>query len=88
LINKKQALNEIHGKYKPGERNIFLINTDTVIPCISIDGVDLFFSDRFQPYFSHLEKVSIQHEIGVELSKKEKKDINSNSPKLKRITIL
>lgn len=88
LINKQQALNKIHAKVKSDGENIFLINTDTVIPCITIDGVDLFFSDRFQPYFSHREKVSIQHEIGVELSKKEKKDINSNSPKLKRITTL
>lgn len=88
LINKQQALNEIHGKYKPGERNMFLINTNIVMPCISIDSVDLFFSDKLQPYFSHCEKVSIQHEIGVELSKKEKKDINSNSPKLKRITTI
>jgi len=73
LINKKQALNEIRTKIKLGKENVFLINTDIVIPCISIDGVDLFFSDRFQPYFSHREKVSIQHEIGVELSKKEKR---------------
>ena len=88
LINKKQALNEIRAKIKPGKENMFLINTDIVMPCISIDGVDLFFSDKLQPYFSHCEKVSIQHEIGVELSKKEKKDINSNSPKLKRITTI
>ncbi|KES17285.1 putative transcriptional regulator [Gilliamella apicola SCGC AB-598-I20] len=88
LINKQQALNKIRTKIKLGKENMFLNNTDVVIPCISIDGVDLFFSDRFQPYFSHLEKVSIQHEIGVELSKKEKKDINSSSPKLKRITTI
>lgn len=55
LINK-QALNEIRTKIKPGKENMFLINTNMVMPCISIDGVDLFFSDKFSQYLSRCEK--------------------------------
>ena len=73
MINKQQALNEIHGKYKPGERNMFLINTNIVMPCISIDGVDLFFSDEFSLYFSRCEKVSMQHKFVINYLKKEKR---------------
>ena len=77
LINKQQALNEIHGKYKPGERNMFLINTNIVMPCISIDGVDLFFSDKFSQYLSRCEKDYMQHKFVINSPKKEKKVIKS-----------
>lgn len=77
LINKKQALNEIRAKIKPGKENMFLINTDIVMPCISIDGVDLFFSDKFSQYLSRCEKDYMQHKFVINSPKKEKKVIKS-----------
>ena len=52
---------------------MFLINTNIVMPCISIDGVDLFFSDEFSLYFSRCEKVSMQHKFVINYLKKEKR---------------
>lgn len=56
LINKQQALNEIRAKIKPGKENMFLINTDIVMPCISIDGVDLFFLINFHNIYLVVKK--------------------------------
>lgn len=86
LINKKQALNEIRAKIKPGKENMFLINTDIVMPCISIDGVDLFFSDKFSEYCSRCEK-NFLNNFYVKESKKEKKDEKFNLQKLNSKTL-
>ena len=73
LINKQQALNEIRAKIKPGKENMFLINTDIVMPCISIGGVDLFFSDKFTEYLSRCEKDYMQHKFVINSPQKEKR---------------
>ena len=61
LINKQLTLNEIQVQIKSDKENIFLINTNIVMPCISIDGVDLFFSNKLSRYFSSGEKYFILH---------------------------
>ena len=56
---------------------MYLINTNIVMPCISIDGVDLFFSDKFSQYLSRCEKDYMQHKFVINSPKKEKKVIKS-----------
>lgn len=86
LINKQQALNKLHAKIKSNGENTFLIDTDIVMPCISIDGVDLFFSDKFSEYCNHCEK-NFLNNFYVKESKKEKKDEKFNLQKLNSKTL-